>query len=155
MLKIEDVNGNIRSLQYIAGDGTKKLLTGGAKKSHFITVAGSLPAALIVLAEGFATASTVATQFPGAAVLAAIDCGNLLPVAQAVRARYHDVQIIIAADDDRLAQVNPGLNKAREAAAAVHGKLVRPVWPEGAPESLSDFNDMAAWLIEHAEVSHA
>lgn len=155
MLKIEDIDGETRSLQYIAGDGSKKLLTGGAKRSHFIIVAGSLPASLIVLAEGWATSMTVATQFPGAAVLAAIDCGNLLPVAQALRSRYPAAQIAVAADDDRCTEGNPGLSHAREAAAAVGGKLVRPVWPEGAPQSLSDFNDLAAWMIEHPEVSHA
>ena len=111
-------------------------------------MAGSLPADLIVIAEGSATASTVATQFPGACVLAAIDAGNLEPVARAVRSRYPAVQIVVAADDDRLTPGNPGLTKAREAAAAVGGKLVRPVWPEGAPDDLTDFNDLAAWLME-------
>ncbi len=148
MLRIEDIDGNTRSLQYIGADGTKRMLSGGAKRGHFVVVAGSLPADVIVIAEGFATASTVATQYPGAAVLAAIDAGNLEPVALAVRARYHDLQIIVAADDDRTTDGNPGLTKAREAAAAVHGRIVRPVWPEGSPQSLTDFNDLAGWLME-------
>ena len=152
VLKIEDIDGAIRSLQYIGPDGTKRMLSGGAKRGHFILVAGSLPADLIVIAEGFATASTVATQFSGAAVLAAIDAGNLLPVAEVVRRRHPDTQIIIAADDDRLTDGNPGFSKAREAAAAVKGNIIRPVWPEGSPQSLSDFNDLSAWLME---VSHA
>lgn len=155
VLRIEDIDGNTRSLQYIAGDGTKRMLSGGAKRGHFVVVAGALPADVIVIAEGFATASTVATQFPGACVLGAVDAGNLLPVAQAVRSRFPGAEIVIAADDDRLTPGNPGLRHAREAAAAVGGKLVRPVWPEGAPDALSDFNDLAAWMIEHPEVSHA
>ena len=145
-LKIEDIDGNTRSLQYIGPDGAKRMLSGGAKRGHFITVAGSLPAEVIVIAEGFATASTVATRFPGAAVLAAIDAGNLLPVADAVRHRYPDAPIVIAADDDRLTEGNPGLTKAREAAAAVGARLIRPAWPEGAPESLTDFNDLAVFM---------
>jgi putative DNA primase/helicase len=148
MLKIEDVSGNIRSLQYIGPNGTKRMLTGGQKRGHFIIVQGALPADLIVVAEGFATASTAATQFPGAAVLAAIDAGNLEPVALAVRAKCPTAQIMIVADDDRLTPGNPGLAKARAAAGAVGGKVARPVWPEGAPESLSDFNDLACWLME-------
>ena len=155
VLKIEDIDGNTRSLQYIAEDGTKKLLTGGAKKSHFVVVAGSLPADLVLLAEGFATASTVARDFPGACVLAAIDCGHLLPLAQAVRQRHPAAQIVVAADDDRATPGNPGLTKAREAAAAVGGKLVRPVWPPGSPLELSDYNDRHVWLIEHQGVAHA
>jgi putative DNA primase/helicase len=148
VLRIEDVDGNTRSLQYIGPDGSKRMLSDGAKKSHFILVAGALPADLIVIAEGFATAATVASQFPGAAVLAAIDAGNLEPVALAIRARYPAAEIVIATDDDRLTAGNPGMTKARAAAGAVHGKLVRPVWPDGAPESLTDFNDLAAWLVE-------
>lgn len=146
VLRIEDVGGNTRSLQFIGPDGTKRMLSGGAKKSHFVLVAGPLHAALIVIAEGFATASTAATQFPGAAVLAALDAGNLEPVALAVRAKYPAVQIVICADDDRLTLGNPGLSKARAAAAAVGGKLVRPVWPDGAPDSLTDFNDLAVFM---------
>jgi hypothetical protein len=30
----------------------------------------------------------------------------------------------------------------------VGGKLIRPVWPDGAPASLTDFNDLAGWLME-------
>lgn len=155
VLRIEDSDGATRTLQYIGPDGAKRMLSGGAKRGNFVVVAGSLPADLVLLAEGFATASTVAREFPGACVLSAVDAGNLLPVAQAVRRRYPGAHIVIAADDDRCTEGNPGLRHAREAAAAVGGKLVRPVWPEGAPQSLTDFNDLAAWMIEHPEVSHA
>lgn len=147
-LRIEDVNGNIRSLQFISSDGTKRMLSGGAKRGRFVLVAGSLPAPIVVIAEGFATASTAATQFPGAAVLAAVDAGNLEPVAMAIRAKFPAAQIVVVADDDRLTPGNPGMTKARAAAGAVGGKLVRPVWPDGAPESLTDFNDLAAYMME-------
>lgn len=146
VLRIEDVNGLTKSLQYIAADGTKRMLSGGAKKGYFITVAGSLPAAAVVVAEGYATASTAAAQFPGAAVLAAVDAGNLEPVARAIRTKYPSAEIVIAADDDRLTPGNPGLTKARAAAAAVNGKLCRPVWPPGIPIEASDLNDVAVYL---------
>ena len=155
VLLVKSIAGYPRSLQFISPDGTKKLLTGGAKAGNFILVAGSLAAALVLIAEGFATASTVAREFPGAAVLAAVDCGNLEPVARAVRSRYPAAQIVVAADDDRMTPGNPGLTKAREAAAAVGAKLIRPAWPEGAPQSLSDFNDLATWMIENTEAAHA
>lgn len=148
VLRIEDVNGDIRSLQFIGPDGAKRMLTGGSKKGNFIIMAGALPADLIVISEGFATAMTVSTHFPGAAVLAAVDAGNLEPVALAIRAKSLAAQIVIAADDDRLTPGNPGLTKAREAAAAVRGKLVRPVWPAGIPLEASDFNDIHAYLLE-------
>jgi putative DNA primase/helicase len=148
VLRIEDVSGTTRSLQYIGPDGTKRMLSGGAKKSHFIIVAGALPADLVVICEGWATGATLAAHFAGACALAAIDAGNLEPVALAIRARYPAAEIVIAADDDRLTPGNPGLTKARAAAGAVGGKLVKPVWPDGAPESLSDFNDLAAFMME-------
>lgn len=155
VLRIEDIAGELRSLQYIAADGAKRMLSGGAKRGHFIMTAGALPATVVLIAEGWATASTVATQYAGAAVLAAVDAGNLLPVAQAVRARHPDAQIIVAADDDRLTAGNPGLAKAREAAAAVGARLIRPEWPPGAPLAMTDFNDLAAWLVGHPEAAHA
>ncbi len=146
LLRITDVDGILHGLQFIAPDGAKRMLSGTAKTGHFVIVAGSLPADLIVIAEGFATASTVAREFPGACTLAAIDAGNLEPVARAIRAKYQSAEIVIVADDDRLTPNNPGLTKGRAAAAAVHGKLVRPVWPDGASASLTDFNDLAAFM---------
>lgn len=146
VLRIEDVNGNTRSLQYVSADGTKRMLSGGAKRGHFVIVAGSLPAGLIVIAEGFATAMTASSQFPGAAVLAAVDAGNLEPVAFAIRAKHPAAEIVVVADDDRLTPGNPGMTKAREAAAAVKGKLARPVWPPGIPIEATDFNDLALYL---------
>ena len=155
VLKIEDIDGAIRSLQYIGPDGIKRMLTGGAKKSHFVIVSGSLPAQRVLICEGWATGMSLATQHDDAAVLAAVDCGNLRHVAEAVRRRYPDEQIVVGADDDRLINGNPGLTKAREAAAAVGGRLIRPAWPEGSPQSLTDFNDLAAWLGDYPEAAHA
>ncbi|NNM64882.1 MAG: hypothetical protein HKL99_09775 [Burkholderiales bacterium] len=146
VLKIEDVNGNTRSLQYIGPDGVKRMLSGGAKRGHFIIVAGLLPAPIVVIAEGWATAMTASSQFPGACTLAAVDAGNLEPVALAIRGKYPAAEIVICADDDRCTDGNPGLTKARAAAAAVHGKLCRPVWPPGIPLEASDLNDVAVYL---------
>ena len=150
VLRIIDIDGGLHGLQYIGPDGAKRMLSGTAKRGHFIAVAGNLPAGLIVIGEGWATCATVAAEFPGAAVLAAIDAGNLLEVAQAVRKRHPTAQIVLAADDDRMTPGNPGLTKAREAAAAVGGKVARPVWPPGIPLEASDFNDAACFL----EASH-
>ncbi|MGC8703685.1 MAG: toprim domain-containing protein [Thiomonas sp.] len=146
-LKIEDAQGDTRSLQFIAADGAKRMLSGGAKRGHFIIVTGSLPAGRVIIAEGFATASTAATQFPGACVLAAIDAGNLQPVAMAIRAKYPDSEIVIVADDDRLTPGNPGLTKARAAASAVNGKVARPVWPPGIPLEATDINDLHIYML--------
>ena len=36
--------------------------------------------------------------------------------------------------------------KARAAAIAADALLALPQWPMGSPETLTDFNDLAAWL---------
>lgn len=148
ILPLYDVDGRLWSLQRIAPDGSKRLLSGGAKRGRFIPVAGDPhEAAAVLIAEGFATTMSVhlLALVPGAAHVAAVDCGNLLPVAQAIRRLRPDVRIVIAADDDRLTQGNPGLTAAREAAVAVGGEVLRPRWPHGAPLALSDFNDLMLW----------
>lgn len=158
VLPVQDFDGALHSLQFIATNAAKTLLRGGAKRGHFILCAGSLPAALLVCAEGFATACTVAADFPGAAVLAAVDAGNLAPVATEARRRFPEAHIVMAADDDRQTPGNPGLSKAREAARAARATLIRPAWPPGAPLSLSDFNDLHCWAQSAAtemEAAHA
>lgn len=151
VLRIVDADDNLHGLQFIGPDGQKRMLTGTDKRGHLIWVVGSLPADVIIIAEGFATAATVARDFAGAAVLAAIDCGNLPPVAEAIRARHPAAKLVIAADDDRLTPGNPGLTRAREAARSVGATLIRPAWPPGSPLELSDFND-AACFMEAAHV---
>jgi len=151
VLPVVTLDGEIRSLQFIAEDGGKRLLSSGQKRGCMITVNEALsvdmrPAEQIVICEGWATGATLAEDDPDTLVLAAIDAGNLKPVALSVRRRWPNVEITIAGDDDRLTAGNPGRTKAVEAAITVDGQVAFPQWPEGAPESLSDFNDLAYWL---------
>jgi putative DNA primase/helicase len=141
--------------RFIAPDGTKRLLAGAEKRGNFIEVAGHWRGAdVIAIAEGFATAMSASALLEPDATLAAVDAGNLRPAAEAVRAARPDAHIIIAADDDRVTPGNPGLTKAREAARAVGGEVIRPRWPEGALLTLSDFNDLARWVRQHGGVRH-
>ena len=71
----------------------------------------------------------------------ACDAGNLKPVAEALHALYPNARIIIAADDDRATEGNPGLTKATQAAKAVKADLAVPHFEEGEPGT--DFNDLA------------
>ena len=80
---------------------------------------------VVVIAEGYATATTIAKHSKVAAI-AAFDAGNLLEVATSIRERYKDKQIIIAGDDDHRMENNPGRAKALEAAAAVNGLAIFP-----------------------------
>jgi putative DNA primase/helicase len=78
----------------------------------------------------------------GFATVAAFDSGNLVPVAKTLHAKYPAKQIIIAGDDDKHLElthgINPGRSKAEEAARAVGGKVLLPIfapnensYPEG------------------------
>ncbi|MEQ1976728.1 toprim domain-containing protein [Xenorhabdus sp. SGI240] len=100
LLPLRTLDKKITGAQIIKLDGTKKLLSGSQKKSAFIALSelGEHPGTVIIT-EGYATALTVSQLHQGA-VLAAIDAGNLLSVAQSVREHWPDTKIIIAADND-------------------------------------------------------
>lgn len=59
----------------------------------------SEPPVQVVITEGYATALTV-SQLTAGCVVAAISAGNLPNVAQSLRARWPEVKIIIAGDND-------------------------------------------------------
>ena len=62
---------------------------------------------MVVIAEGYATAATIAKQ-PNICALAAFDSGNLLAVATALREQHKGKVIVIAGDDDHRLENNPG-----------------------------------------------
>ncbi len=146
-LPVMDFTGRLTSLQFVAADGGKLLLSGGRKRGCFIPVAGDMAnPTRVIICEGWATGCTLAEDEPAALVLAAIDAGNLEPVALAARRRWPSAELVIAGDDDRLTAGNPGATKAKAAAIASGALLALPQWPEDAPEHLTDFNDLAVWL---------
>lgn len=115
----------------------------------FFAIRGTPGSSLIGIAEGFATAASVheATGFP---VAVAFDCGNLLPVAGALRKRYPGARIILCADDDwqRVNQQtgepeNIGIIKAHEAAEAVGGIVAAPRFGADRSGRDTDWNDLA------------
>ncbi len=116
---------------------------GLAKKGHFFLI-GGIPDRLLLIAEGFATAASLhqATKLP---VAVAFDAGNLLPVAKNLRAKYKRAKILICADDDYLTEGNPGVTHARNAAMAVEGEVVFPVFTDERQTDTkgpTDFNDL-------------
>jgi phage/plasmid primase-like uncharacterized protein len=98
---------------------------------------------VVVIAEGYATAATLA-KHRKVPTLAAYDSGNLLSVATALHQRYPDKAIIIAGDDDHRIENNPGREKALAAAEAVAGVAIFPRFAaEERAKGFSDFNDLA------------
>lgn len=132
-----DENGKQWTAQYIQRDGTKRFAKDGRKEGCFHPLGGldALAAApVIVIAEGYATASTLASSL-GHATVAAFDSGNLPAVAKALHAKFPDKPIVIAGDDDRHQVMTHGTNagrtKAVEAAKAVGGKAIFPTFAPG------------------------
>ena len=145
ILDIRDFDLQLHSLQFIHQEGKKRLLAGGLKQGHFIPVAGPEVVTRILICEGWATGCTLAEEDPSAVVLAAIDAGNLRAVAAGARNQWPAAELVVCGDDDRATPGNPGRYYARQAAIAAGASLGFPDFPADAPESLSDFNDLANW----------
>ncbi|MFZ4539135.1 MAG: hypothetical protein ACOYNV_22855, partial [Propionivibrio sp.] len=58
------------------------------------------------------------------------DAGNLQPVARALRQKFPNLTLVIAADDDAETPGNPGLTAATAAARAVGAALAVPTFAE-------------------------
>jgi len=123
VIPLRDTAGMLHSLQFIDADGNKRFLSGGRKRGCYFSI--GQPAGTICIAEGYATAAS-GYEATGRAVAVAFDAGNLLPVAQALRQKFPDIEIILCADNDTETPGNPGLTYAREAAAAVGGLVAYP-----------------------------
>ncbi len=95
----------------------------------------SEPPVQVVITEGYATALTV-SQLTAGCVVAAISAGNLPNVAQSLRARWPEVKIIIAGDNDFQDGENPGRAFAERAAKSVGGWMTLPPG-----EIKADWND--------------
>lgn len=158
IVPVQNVGGELRGLQYISPEGQKRFLPGMEKNGNFHLITGdhSSPAQdlsqnEIILAEGYATGVSLhlATEKP---VLVAFDAGNLEPVARKLRERYPNAAITICADNDHqhtrrtpegTELWNKGVAMAQDAAKAVGGKVVAPIFnEEERARGLTDFNDL-------------
>ena len=145
LIPLIDTAGYLRNLQTIAPDGTKRFLRGGIKKGMFAPLGTLRGANHAYLCEGYATGASIYEAYQ-APVICALDAGNLLPVAQAIRAKCLDLPLILVADNDRATAqktgVNIGITKAQAVAESVPLVTVQvPYFEDSAPLDLSDFND--------------
>jgi putative DNA primase/helicase len=142
LVPLRDVEGRLCSLQFITPDGSKKFMPKGRISGCFCLTGAQVlpPTGKVYICEGFATAATIASTVKLPTV-AAMNAGNLLPVAKAIHSRYPQLHLVIAADNDRHTPGNPGLTKGREAATAVGADLTYPTLC--ADCQCSDYNDAA------------
>jgi putative DNA primase/helicase len=126
---MRDTAGTVHSLQTIAPDGNKMFMSGGRIKGCYFGI--GKPKGALIVCEGFATGASI-HECTGHAVAVAFNAGNLEAVAVALRIKYPDFKIIIAADDDHQTPSNPGLTKATAAFKAACASLAVPVFKEAA-----------------------
>ncbi|WP_430523427.1 toprim domain-containing protein [Pseudomonas sediminis] len=132
------------NLQRIYPDSTKRFMPGGRVKGCYSPIGRLEPGQPLYVCEGWATGATI-HEAKGAAVACAMNAGNLLEAGDYLRRAYPENPLIVAGDDDRQTEGNPGRTSAIKAAAALGCGLVLPPFPAGAPIELSDFNDLRQW----------
>ncbi|WP_191185488.1 primase-helicase zinc-binding domain-containing protein [Enterobacter sichuanensis] len=132
LLPLVGESGAVIAAQTITAQGEKRLMKGSAKRGAYYAVNALERTQSVVIAEGLATALTCHLIRPDALTVAAIDAGNLLPVAEVMRRKYPKAQIIIAADNDHQqggpesGGTNTGKDAAEKAALSVAGWVSLP-----------------------------
>lgn len=145
VLPLRDAEGELHSLQFIRADGSKRFLTGGRIAGCFFTLADKSDGPLVIC-EGYATGASV-YEATGHAVVCALNSGNILAVAKALRSKFPDRAIIIAADNDQFTlhtrgePWNPGVESASEAAKPIRARLAFPMFNDVSTKP-TDFNDL-------------
>lgn len=138
------------SVQTIHPDGTKRFFAGCSVKGGSFSIARK-GAAVTVLVEGLATGLAAFQAVRHAAVVVAFDCGNLLPVTQALGLTG---SVVFAADNDyqTLAKrgVNPGIQAATNAAELIGAGVAWPKDIEGTDwcDALKEYGEGGARRIE-------
>lgn len=136
------------NLQRISPDGTKRFMSGGRVTGCYSPIGRLETGQPIYVCEGWATGATI-HEAKGAAVACAMNAGNLLAVGERLRRAYPDSPLIVAGDDDRQTEGNPGRTAANRAAVALGCGVVFPPWSGVEPIELSDFNDLRQWREAH------
>lgn len=156
----------IVSLQRILPDGSKLFLPGGRTAGTRAPTIGmkyvrlgpdKAPAAgqTVYICEGWATGWTI-SHVMQAPVIVAFSNNNLKRIALFVASAYRELDIVIAADNDRLkGEFNPGVEAAKKAVPIGRSWLYAPKGGVAIPHFASDekggkdFNDL--WLEEGEE----
>lgn len=118
MVPMVDAEKALWNLQVIGPNGDKRFLAGGRIKGTFWHCGKA--ADRLVIGEGVATVAAV-RRATGLPVIAAMTAGNLPDIAAAVRVKRPDLQLIIAADDDKA-----GMEAARLASRRTGALIALP-----------------------------
>ena len=136
-----NADGELVTMQYIGPNGDKLFESGGEKKGAFFEIAGDVDK--VIIAEGYSTSASN-YEATGHTAIVAFDAGNLILVANIIREKHPDSEIIIAADNDQWKPEvgNTGVKAAMAAAVEIDAKLVIPQF-KNTDTRPTDFNDLA------------
>jgi putative DNA primase/helicase len=159
LVPLYNAAGELRNLQAILpgkdfpGERDKDFLPGVEKVECFHLLGTPESGRPLLVCEGFATGASL-HECTGHAVALAFDCGNLKSVALALNAKYPEVVLLIAGDNDSGTQGNPGATKSREAAEATGARWCVPDFSTLANVGkVTDFNDLHALAGVDAVIS--
>lgn len=142
------VGGQKIFLDPVSNKFEKRYTFGIEKKGSFCPFGDIKNAQFIYIAEGFATAASIAMAFKhrkDVAVASVWDTSNILEGATALREINTNSYLIFAADRDINADPkhhNIGERKAKQAANKFSNAIVKTVKFENGNEAWSDFNDL-------------
>lgn len=151
LIPMRNIDGELKNLETVYGPGQmKKGLYGGERTGLFHQI-GELRE-VVYICEGFSTAASINAATGGCAI-ATFNCGNLVPVATAIRTKYPTIKIVVCADNDQFENSkgeinNVGFDKATEAANSVGAKVIVPRFKD-LDSKPTDFNDL--FLLEGAD----
>ena len=146
---LRDINGNIKSLQWIYPNSDKKLYPGSMPKGLFWSIGLDLltthPDWPILFGEGYATMAKV-YELTGYPCVAGISCYYLAEAAKALKGKYTEQKIIVMADNDKETELkrgfNPGIKHAQELIkTGLAYDMIAPDFTN--PEDGSDWDDFA------------
>ena len=148
IIPLRNINGEIRSLQFIYPDGVKRFLLDSSTNGVFWSVA--LDAVndnnnVILLGEGFATMAK-AYELTNKPCVAGISCSGLKQVAIDLRLLFPHCKIICLADNDWQTNIKSGFNPGIKAAQELlNSKLIEDfIFPEFQEnEDGSDWDDFS------------
>ena len=148
-IPLRDIDGIVRSLQWIFADGQKRFYPDAPMSGLFWSI--GLDAlkpdtkGAILIGEGFATMAKI-YELTGLPCIAGISCHFLKAVAKKIREHYPQSKIYITADNDKATELrrdfNPGIQAAKELVQLKYADYV--IYPEFEnAEDGTDWDDYA------------
>lgn len=159
LVPMRNAAGELQNVQRIApakptpeqearGWREKRFLAGGRKSGLLHWLGLPQGAAVLCLAEGYATAASIHAA-TGRPVAVCFDAGNLVNVAKALHPLFPDAVFLVCGDDDTATAERTGKNPGRVAAAQVLRAMraadvvAGEVFTDAAATGCNDFNDLA------------